>query len=120
MIASFAALSGRRFCSMRLVSSSSYRPRSATLAAAASAVPRFFAAQRGFTIALFGGVYTWLACARINRAWLQSAASETRILALTALYAFAGTCQQHGRECDAGPGARSVFLWWARRPTNGG
>jgi hypothetical protein len=80
-------------------------------------VPRFFAAQVGFTIALFGGVYAWLARQpRINRALVVvGGIGKLGFFALTALYALAGDVPA-GMAVNATPDLvlGTMFLWWAR------
>jgi len=81
------------------------------------AVPRFFAAQLGFTIALFGGVYVWLALqSRLNRALVAVGGfGKLGFFALTALYAFVGDVPG-SMAVNATPDLvlGTVFLWWAR------
>ena len=81
------------------------------------AVPRFFAAQIAFTIALFGGVYAWLAVQpKINRALVVvGALGKFGFFALTLAYALAGDLPIR-MAWNATPDLifASIFLWWAR------
>ena len=82
-------------------------------------VPRFFAAQFGFIIALFGGVYAWLALQpRINRALLLvGGLGKLGFFALTLVYALAGDVPA-GMALNALPDLvfAVIFLGWARTP----
>ena len=80
--------------------------------------PRFYAAQVGFTIALFGCVYGWMALqTRINAPLLVvGGLGKLGFFALTAAYWAAGDLP-----FSAVPSATPdlvlaiIFLWWARR-----
>ncbi len=80
-------------------------------------VPPYFAAQIGFTIALFGGVYAWLALQRrIDRALVVvGALGKLAFWGLTVAYAIAGDVPT-GMALNATPDLlfASIFLWWAR------
>lgn len=80
------------------------------------AVPRYFAAQIGFTIALFGGVYGWLATRpRIDRGLvLVGALGKLGFWALTVAYAIAGDVPM-SMAVNATPDLlfAGIFLWWA-------
>jgi hypothetical protein len=80
-------------------------------------VPRYFAAQIGFTIALFGGVYWWLAMQpRINRPLIVvGGLGKLGFFALTLMYAIAGDVPP-GMALNAAPDLvfAIIFLWWAR------
>lgn len=80
------------------------------------AVPRYFAAQIGFTIALFGGVYAWLAMRpRIDRGLvLVGGFGKLGFWALTAVYCLAGDVPL-GMALNATPDLlfASIFVWWA-------
>lgn len=79
-------------------------------------VPRYFAAQMGFVIALFGVVYAWLACqARINRPLLVvGGAGKLGFFGLTVVYALVGDVPL-GMAMNATPDFvfACVFFWWA-------
>jgi len=81
------------------------------------AVPPFFAAQIGFTIALFGGVYAWLALQpTFNRALVVvGGLGKLGFFALTVAYAVAGAVPL-GTVLGASPDLAfaAIFLWWAR------
>lgn len=81
------------------------------------AVPPYFAAQIGFTIALFAGVYAWLAVQpQIHRPLIVvGGLGKLGFFALTAAYAFAGDVPV-GMALNATPDLvfAAVFLWWAR------
>jgi hypothetical protein len=79
--------------------------------------PRFFAAQVAFTIALFAGVYAWLALqSRIDRALIVvGGLGKLGFFALALIYAVAGDIPPSmvfGASPDLALAA--VFLWWAR------
>jgi hypothetical protein len=80
-------------------------------------VPRFFAAQIGATIALFGGVYAWLAIQpRIDRPLVVvGALGKLAFFAITAAYAIVGDVPA-GMALNATPDLvfAAIFLWWAR------
>lgn len=80
-------------------------------------VPRYFAAQVCFTIALFAGVYAWLALqATINRALVVvGGLGKLGFFALTCAYAVAGDIPQR-MAWNATPDLcfAAIFLWWAR------
>lgn len=80
-------------------------------------VPRYFAAQVGFTIALFGGVYAWLAMQpKINRALVVvGGLGKLGFFAITLIYAIVGDVPA-GMALNATPDLllAAVFLWWAR------
>jgi hypothetical protein len=82
------------------------------------AVPPYFAAQIGFTIALFGGVYAWLAMQReFNRALvIVGGLGKLGFFMLTLAYALAGDLPMSSA-AQATPDLvfASIFLWWARR-----
>lgn len=82
------------------------------------AVPPYFAAQIGFTIALFGGVYAWLAMQReFNRALvIVGGLGKLGFFLLTLAYALAGDLPM-STAAQATPDLvfASIFLWWARR-----
>lgn len=81
------------------------------------AVPRYFAAQLGFVIALFGGVYAWLAVQpRINRPLvIVGALGKLGFFGVTMAYAAAGDVPMR-MALNATPDLlfAAVFLWWAR------
>jgi len=81
-------------------------------------VPPFFAAQLGFTIALFGGVYAWLAIQpSINRGLVVvGGLGKLGFFAITLAYAIAGEVPP-GMALNATPDLllAAIFLWWARR-----
>lgn len=80
-------------------------------------VPRYFAAQIGFTIALFGGVYVWLAVQpRINRPLVVvGGLGKLGFFAITLIYALAGDLPM-SMALNATPdlALAATFLWWAR------
>lgn len=80
-------------------------------------VPRFLAAQIGLTIALFGGVYAWLAMQpQINRALVVvGGLGKLGFFGLTLAYAFAGDVPM-SMAMNASPDMvfAGIFLWWAR------
>ncbi len=79
--------------------------------------PPFYAAQIGFVIALFGGVYAWLARqARIDRALVVvGGLGKLGFFALTVAYWVVGDLPA-SMAVNATPDLllASVFLWWAR------
>ncbi len=79
------------------------------------AVPRYFAAQIGVTIALFGGVYAWLAMQReINRPLVVvGGLGKLGFYTLTLVYALAGDLPM-SMALNATPDLvfASLFLWW--------
>lgn len=79
--------------------------------------PRFFAAQLGFVIALFCGVYAWLALQpQVNRALVVvGALGKLGFFGLTLVYAVAGDVPVR-MAANATPDLllAMVFLWWAR------
>jgi hypothetical protein len=79
--------------------------------------PPFYAAQVGFIIALFGGVYAWLACQpRINRGLVVvGGLGKLGFFAVTAIYAAVGDLPV-GMAVNATPDLllACIFLWWAR------
>lgn len=81
------------------------------------AVPPYFAAQIGYTIALFGGVYAWLAMQpRFNRALvIVGGLGKLGFFALTVAYALAGEVPVM-MAVNATPDLvfAGIFLWWAR------
>jgi hypothetical protein len=81
-------------------------------------VPRYFAAQICLTIALFGGVYAWLAMQpSINRPLLVvGGLGKLGFFSLTLIYAIAGDVPP-GMALNATPDLvlAAIFLWWARR-----
>jgi hypothetical protein len=81
-------------------------------------VPPYFAAQLGYTILLFGGVYAWLATQReINRALVVvGGLGKLGFFALTLAYALAGDLPLL-MAMQATPDLvfAGIFLWWARR-----
>lgn len=81
------------------------------------AAPRFFAAQLGFVIALFGGVYAWLALqSQVNRDLVVvGALGKLGFFGLTVAYALAGDVPVR-MAVNATPDLllAAVFLWWAR------
>lgn len=81
------------------------------------AVPPYFAAQIGFTILLFAGVYAWLALQpQVNRPLIVvGGLGKLGFFALTAAYAFAGEVPV-GMALNATPDLMfaGIFLWWAR------
>ena len=80
-------------------------------------VPPFFAAQIAFTIALFGGVYAWLARRpRIDRPLvIVGGVGKLGFFALSVLYAITGAIPA-GMAVNATPDLvfAMIFLWWAR------
>lgn len=80
-------------------------------------VPRFFAAQLGFVIALFCGVYAWLALQpQVNRALVVvGALGKLGFFGLTLAYAVVGDVPFR-MAVNATPDflLAVVFLWWAR------
>jgi hypothetical protein len=82
------------------------------------AVPPYFAAQIGFTIALFGGVYAWLALQpQFNRALvIVGGLGKLGFFSLTVAYWLAGAVPL-GMALNATPDLlfAAIFLWWARR-----
>jgi hypothetical protein len=80
------------------------------------AAPPYYAAQVAFTIALFGGVYAWLACQRhINRPLvIVGALGKLGFFLLAVAYWLAGDLS-----ADVVPKAApdlvlaGIFLWWA-------
>ncbi len=80
------------------------------------AAPPYYAAQLGFTIALFGVVYGWLAMQRtLNRALIVvGAIGKAGFFLLTALYAGTGDVPTT-MAVQATPDLllAAVFLWWA-------
>lgn len=83
-------------------------------------VTPFFAAQLGFVIVLFGGVYAWLARQpRINRPLLVvGALGKLGFFCLTLAYAWSGDIPM-AMAINATPDLifAGVFLWWARTAT---
>ena len=81
------------------------------------AVPPYFAAQIGFTIALFAGVYAWLALQpTFHRPLIVvGGLGKLGFFALTAAYAFAGEVPV-GMALNATPDLvfAGILLWWAR------
>lgn len=81
------------------------------------AVPPFFAAQMAFTIALFGGVYAWLARQpRIDRGLVVvGGLGKLGFFALTVAYCLVGQLPV-GMAVTATPDLvfAGIFLWWAR------
>lgn len=81
------------------------------------AVPPYFAAQIGFTIALFAGVYAWLALQpQFHRPLIVvGGLGKLGFFALTVTYAFAGEVPV-GMALNATPDLvfACIFLWWAR------
>ena len=81
------------------------------------AVPPFFAAQIGFTIALFGGVYAWLALQpQFNRALVVvGGLGKLGFFALTVACSVAGVVPVE-MALNAMPDLlfAGIFLWWAR------
>ncbi len=79
-------------------------------------VPRFFAAQIGLTIALFGGVYAWLALQpQINRALVVvGGLGKLGFFALTLTYSLVGDVPT-SMAVNAAPDLifATIFLWWA-------
>jgi hypothetical protein len=80
------------------------------------AVPPYFAAQIGFTIALFAGVYAWLALQpTFHRPLIVvGGLGKLGFFALTAAYAVAGEVPV-GMALNATPDLifAGIFLWWA-------
>ncbi len=80
-------------------------------------VPRYFAAQLGFVIALFGGVYAWLAMQpRISRPLvIVGGFGKLGFFAITLVYAIVGDVPS-GMALNATPDLlfAAIFLWWAR------
>jgi hypothetical protein len=80
-------------------------------------VPPYFAAQIGFTIALFAGVYAWLALQpTFHRPLIVvGGLGKLGFFALTAAYAVAGEVPV-GMALNATPDLifAGIFLWWAR------
>lgn len=80
-------------------------------------VPRYFAAQVGFTIALFGGVYAWLVMQpTINRPLVVvGGLGKLGFFLLTLAYALTGEIPMM-MAVNATPDLvlASVFLWWAK------
>jgi hypothetical protein len=80
-------------------------------------VPPFFAAQIAFTIALFGGVYAWLARRpRIDRPLvIVGGLGKLGFFTLSVLYAITGTIPA-AMAVNATPDLvfAAMFLWWAR------
>jgi hypothetical protein len=80
------------------------------------AVPPYFAAQIGFTIALFAGVYAWLALQpTFHRPLIVvGGLGKLGFFALTAAYALAGEVPV-GMALNATPDLvfAGIFLWWA-------
>ena len=81
------------------------------------AVPPYFAALIAYTIALFGGVYVWLALQpQFNRALVVvSGLGKLGFFAVTLAYCFAGVVPV-GMAVNATPDLlfAGIFLWWAR------
>jgi len=81
-------------------------------------VPRYFAAQLGFIIALFGGVYAWLAMQpRINRALVVvGGVGKLGFFTITLIYAIVGDVPG-AMALNATPDLvlAAIFLWWASR-----
>lgn len=81
------------------------------------AVPPWVAAQLAFVIALFGGVYAWLARqSRINRPLLVvGALGKLGFFGLNLAYAVAGDIPMD-MAVNATPDLvfAGVFLWWVR------
>jgi hypothetical protein len=80
------------------------------------AVPPYFAAQLAYVIALFGGVYAWLAVQpQMNRALVVvGGLGKLGFFAITVVYALAGVIPV-GMALNATPDLlfAGVFLWWA-------
>jgi len=80
------------------------------------AVPPYFAAQIGFTIALFAGVYAWLALQpTFHRPLIVvGGLGKLGFFALTVAYAVAGEVPV-GMALNATPDLlfAGIFLWWA-------
>jgi hypothetical protein len=80
------------------------------------AVPPYFAAQIGYTIALFGGVYAWLALQpQVNRALVVvGGLGKLGFFALTAVYSLSGAIPVRVA-LSATPDLvfAGIFLWWA-------
>lgn len=81
-------------------------------------VPRYFAAQVGFIILLFGGVYAWLAMQpRINRPLVVvGGLGKLGFFGITLVYAIAGDVPA-AMALNATPDLvlAAIFLWWASR-----
>ena len=81
------------------------------------AVPPYFAALIAYTIALFGGVYAWLALQpQFNRALVVvGGLGKLGFFALTVAYCLAGPVPV-GMALNATPDLvfAGIFLWWAR------
>lgn len=80
-------------------------------------VPRYFAAQLGFIIALFAGVYAWLAMQpEINRGLVVvGGLGKLGFFTLTVVYALLGDVPA-SMALNALPDLAfaAIFLWWAR------
>jgi len=80
------------------------------------AVPPYFAAQIGFTIALFAGVYAWLALQPTFHRPLVVVGGLGKLgfFTVTAAYALAGEVPV-GMALNATPDLvfAGIFLWWA-------
>ncbi len=80
------------------------------------AVPPYFAAQLAYTIALFAGVYAWLALQpEFNRALVVvGGLGKLGFYALTVAYWLAGALP-FGMALNATPDLifAGIFLWWA-------
>ncbi len=80
------------------------------------AVPPYFAAQIGFTIALFAGVYAWLALQpQFNRPLIVvGGLGKLGFFTVTAAYALAGEVPV-AMALNATPDLvfAGIFLWWA-------
>lgn len=80
-------------------------------------IPRFYAAQIGLTIALFGGVYAWLAMqTNINRPLVMvGGLGKLGFFTLTLAYAIVGDVPMR-MAVHALPDLifATIFLWWAR------
>ena len=81
------------------------------------AVPPYFAAQIGYTIALFAGVYAWLALQQqFNRALVVvGGLGKLGFFAITVAYVCDGALPV-GMALNATPDLifAGIFLWWAR------
>jgi len=79
-------------------------------------VPPYFAAQLAFTIALFGGVYAWLALQPVIHRPLVVVGGFGKLgfFVVTAAYALAGAVPL-GMVLNATPDLlfAAIFLWWA-------